>query len=60
MALFALTLLIFLGAFAALAIGVMGGRAPIQGSCGGLACSKHGDCSACPKRQDWQPPEAEA
>lgn len=30
-----------------LALGVMAGRKPIKGSCGGLACVKGIDCGAC-------------
>lgn len=30
-----------------LALGTMFGRAPIAGSCGGLACVKGIDCGAC-------------
>jgi hypothetical protein len=36
MALFALTVAVFVLAFGALALGVMAGRARIDGSCGGL------------------------
>lgn len=32
-----------------LAIGVMAGRAPIRGSCGGLSCGTTGGCAACPR-----------
>jgi hypothetical protein len=40
-------------AVAALAIGVLMGRAPIQGSCGGIACG--GACHACPNRKGDAP-----
>jgi hypothetical protein len=33
-----------------LAVGVIAGRAPLKGSCGGLACG--GACAACPRRKD--------
>ena len=45
-----LTLVIFLLAFGGLALGVMAGRAPIKGSCGGLNCLKNVQCGACSKR----------
>jgi hypothetical protein len=38
---------ILLLAMAGLALGVMAGRKPIKGSCGGLACIKGIDCGAC-------------
>ncbi len=50
MAAFAITLALFVLAVAGLSVGVMLGRAPIKGSCGGLACIKGADCSACPHR----------
>lgn len=46
------TFAVFLLAGAGLAVGVMFGRAPIKGSCGGLACLGEGDCAACPKRKE--------
>lgn len=42
-----LAFLILLLAIAGLAIGVLAGRAPIKGSCGGLACIKGIDCGVC-------------
>ena len=45
-----LAFLIVLLAIVGLAIGVLAGRAPIKGSCGGLACVKGVDCSACKSR----------
>jgi hypothetical protein len=36
-------------AIAGLAVGVMVGRAPLRGSCGGVAC-KGASCEACPRR----------
>lgn len=50
MAVFLLSLIVFLAVFAALATGVIAGRAPIKGSCGGLAGGKHIECSECPRR----------
>jgi len=47
-----LSVVIFLLAFAGLSVGVLFGRAPIKGSCGGLSCPSGGDCAACPKRRD--------
>lgn len=44
---FLFTFAIFLIAIGGLAIGVMAGRAPIKGSCGGLACVKGIDCGVC-------------
>ncbi len=44
---FILTFAILLVAIAGLAVGVLAGRAPIKGSCGGLACVKGIDCGVC-------------
>ena len=38
-------------AIAGLAIGVLAGRGPLKGSCGGLACRKGIDCAGCAKAQ---------
>jgi hypothetical protein len=46
MAVFFLVLAIFLASMAGLAAGIMSGRAPIKGSCGGLACGCSGQCRA--------------
>lgn len=50
MATFGMTLGVILLAIAGLSLGVMLGRPPIKGSCGGLACVPGVSCSACPKR----------
>lgn len=44
-----LTLLVILLAVAGLAVGVLLGRAPLKGSCGGLSCG--GACAACPRKR---------
>jgi len=48
MATFILTFGLIAAAFIALSVGVIVGRAPIKGSCGGLACVPNADCAACP------------
>ncbi|HPG22672.1 MAG TPA: (Na+)-NQR maturation NqrM [Amaricoccus sp.] len=48
---FLLGLLVTLLAFGGLALGVMLGRPPIRGSCGGLACIRGADCAGCPERR---------
>lgn len=55
MAAFFLTLGLVLLAFIGLSIGVLFGRAPIKGSCGGLSCVPGADCAACPNHS----PEAD-
>lgn len=50
MATLLLTLVILLLAICGLAIGVLAGRAPLKGSCGGLACAGL-DCATCPNRR---------
>jgi len=45
MAIFAVSLVVMLLVVAAMAIGVMNGRAPISGSCGGMNAS--GKCGLC-------------
>ncbi|MFZ1481473.1 MAG: (Na+)-NQR maturation NqrM [Paracoccaceae bacterium] len=49
---FLLALCIVLLAFAGLSLGVFFGRAPIKGSCGGLACIPGADCAACPNHSE--------
>lgn len=49
---FLLTFLIFLLAVGGLAVGVLFGRAPLKGSCGGLACTKGISCGACQRRKE--------
>lgn len=44
---FVFTFAIFLLAVGGLAVGVIAGRAPIKGSCGGLNCIKGTRCGAC-------------
>ena len=44
------TFVIVLLAICGLAIGVIAGRPPIKGSCGGLACVKGIDCGVCKAR----------
>jgi len=48
MIVFLITFGLFLCAFAGLGLGVLFGRAPIKGSCGGLSCMPGVDCIACP------------
>lgn len=38
-----------------LSVGVLFGREPIKGSCGGLNCIKHADCAACANRGKAKP-----
>ncbi len=47
MATMAITFLVILLAMAGLALGVVLGRAPLRGSCGGVGC---GACERCPNR----------
>lgn len=48
---FLLTFALVLLSLGGLAVGVMFGRAPLKGSCGGVACAKGISCGAC-KRGD--------
>jgi hypothetical protein len=47
MATFVLAFFIVLASIAGLATGVLLGRAPLRGSCSGVACIKGGGCRAC-------------
>lgn len=38
-----------------LSVGVLAGREPIKGSCGGLNCIKGADCAACANRGRAKP-----
>ncbi|MEO0382077.1 MAG: (Na+)-NQR maturation NqrM [Pseudomonadota bacterium] len=51
MMIFLFTFAIFALAIAGLAVGVMAGRKPIEGSCGGVACLKDIECATCPNRK---------
>jgi hypothetical protein len=42
-----LTILIFIVFFALMALGLMLGRSPIKGSCGGMAALTAADCEIC-------------
>lgn len=44
---FILAFSIFLLSMTGLALGVLFGRTPIKGSCGGIACAKGISCGAC-------------
>ena len=47
---FLLTFIILAIAICGLAVGVIAGRPPIKGSCGGLACRKGFGCRGCAGR----------
>ncbi|MEH6833086.1 MULTISPECIES: (Na+)-NQR maturation NqrM [Falsihalocynthiibacter] len=47
---FGITLGLILLAIIGLSLGAIFGRAPIKGSCGGLACIPSAECAVCPKR----------
>lgn len=51
-----LAFLILLCAMVGLAVGVLGGRPPIKGSCGGLACLKGIDCGVCQAKHRTERP----
>lgn len=46
---FALTLLVFLAALGALAVGVIAGRAPLARRCSESDCIGGGNCGRCPQ-----------
>lgn len=48
---------ILLVSMCGLALGVMSGRKPIKGSCGGLACVKDIDCGACRAKRTLEEPQ---
>jgi hypothetical protein len=50
-----LTFVVFLLSIGALSIGVLFGREPIKGSCGGLSCGKSFECAACPHNPERSP-----
>ena len=52
MATFVFTLVIFLASIVGLATGVLLGRAPLRGSCGGSAFLKGGGCATCETHRD--------
>lgn len=43
---------IFVLAAAGLGLGLMFGRPPVKGSCGGRDCAGGGACAACPRRAE--------
>lgn len=49
---------IFLLAAAGLAVGLVFGRGPVEGSCGGLACIKGASCAGCRKRMGEEAEES--
>lgn len=51
---FVLTLIFMLLSVLGLGLGVLAGRAPIKGSCGGLACIKGAGCGACEKNRNQE------
>lgn len=50
MTLFLFSFGIFALAGLGLAVGVLAGRGPIKGSCGGVSCGVPGGCGACPNK----------
>ena len=51
MAVFGLVFVIFMISIAALAIGVIFGRAPLKGTCAGGTCPKAFGCSGCQRNE---------
>ena len=49
MATFLLSLAVVLLSVLGLALGVLFGRAPLAGSCGGISCIRGTDCAGCPR-----------
>lgn len=49
---FLITLAVFVAAFVALSLGLLFGRGPIRGSCGGLACIPGTSCATCTRRKE--------
>lgn len=47
-----MVLAIFLLAAGGLGLGLMLGRGPLRGSCGGMSCLKGIACEGCPNRKD--------
>ncbi|MCA8869262.1 MAG: hypothetical protein KDA67_11475 [Rhodobacteraceae bacterium] len=47
-----LVLIIFFLAIGGLALGLMLGRGPLRGSCGGMSCIKNITCEGCPNREE--------
>jgi hypothetical protein len=54
MAVFILSLCIIALALLGLALGLLIGRGPVQGSCGGLSCGKTLACEGCSRRTDME------
>ncbi|WP_417584997.1 hypothetical protein [Pelagibacterium sp.] len=50
------TLVVFLLAFGGLALGVLAGRPPIKGSCGGLDCIEGIECGVCRRKSGRKAP----
>jgi|694.fasta_scaffold00009_89 hypothetical protein len=49
---FVIVLVVLLVVVAAMSIGVLAGRKPIQGSCGGLGSATGSSCSMCSNREN--------
>lgn len=50
-----LVVAIFLLAAGGLGLGLIAGRGPLKGSCGGMACLKGIACDGCPNRGSGEP-----